>query len=210
MHTPNLFLLVVILLGQASPSTPSPVKPVKPVEMPCAFLALFGLNVASPRVLVEKHLNGSLAVRPRVSVASDLVNLFSFSVTPCAPDIALNLLALLNSSPDVLSVSPVKSRQRPDLASFPLPPQAPAQSEYDAIHSLTGVNKARSILNATGAGIKVALIDSGVFYSHPALGGCFGKLGCKVGFGWDFVGDKFDGSNEPIGDEDPFEDCSVE
>ncbi len=30
---------------------------------------------------------------------------------------------------------------------------------------------------------KVAVIDSGVYYKHPALGGCFGP-GCKVGFGY--------------------------
>ena len=29
----------------------------------------------------------------------------------------------------------------------------------------------------------MAVIDSGVDYTHPALGGCFG-LGCKVAFGY--------------------------
>ena len=31
--------------------------------------------------------------------------------------------------------------------------------------------------------LKVAIIDSGVYYKHPALGGCFGP-GCKVEFGY--------------------------
>jgi hypothetical protein len=38
----------------------------------------------------------------------------------------------------------------------------------------------------TGRGIKVAVVDTGIDYEHPALGGCFGS-GCKVTGGWDFV-----------------------
>ena len=47
----------------------------------------------------------------------------------------------------------------------------------------------------TGQGVKVAIVDSGVDYTHPDLGGCFGA-GCKVIGGWDFVGDSYD-SNPP-------------
>lgn len=38
----------------------------------------------------------------------------------------------------------------------------------------------------TGKGITVAVIDSGVDYTHPDLGGCIGE-GCKVLGGYDFV-----------------------
>jgi minor extracellular serine protease Vpr len=38
----------------------------------------------------------------------------------------------------------------------------------------------------TGQGILVAVIDTGVDFTHPDLGGCFG-LGCKVNSGYDFV-----------------------
>ncbi|ORX90389.1 hypothetical protein K493DRAFT_230738, partial [Basidiobolus meristosporus CBS 931.73] len=40
-----------------------------------------------------------------------------------------------------------------------------------------------------GQDIKVGIVDSGVDYNHPSLGGCFGP-GCKVGYGFDFVGDR--------------------
>lgn len=37
----------------------------------------------------------------------------------------------------------------------------------------------------TGKGIRIGIIDTGVDYTHPDLGGCFGT-GCKVAGGWDF------------------------
>lgn len=55
----------------------------------------------------------------------------------------------------------------------------------------------------TGKGIKIAIIDSGVDYRHPALGGCFGE-GCLVSFGYDLIGDNFDATNIPEPDDDPF------
>jgi subtilisin family serine protease len=63
-------------------------------------------------------------------------------------------------------------------------------------HALTGVDKLQAE-GLNGTGIKIGIIDSGVDYRHPALGGCFGP-GCKVAGGTDFVGDLFNGTNTPI------------
>ena len=49
--------------------------------------------------------------------------------------------------------------------------------------------------NITGQGIKIGIIDTGVDYTHPDLGGCFG-LGCKVTDGYDFVNN----DNDPMDD----------
>lgn len=38
----------------------------------------------------------------------------------------------------------------------------------------------------TGRGVRVAIVDTGVDYTHPALGGCLGP-GCKVAGGYDLV-----------------------
>ena len=57
-----------------------------------------------------------------------------------------------------------------------------------------------------GKGIKIGIIDGGVDYTRPALGGCFGS-GCKVAGGFDFVGDNYDGTNAPVSDPDPLDLC---
>ncbi len=69
----------------------------------------------------------------------------------------------------------------------------------------TGADIAQSELGYTGEGVQVALIDTGIDYDHPDLGGCFGE-GCRVASGYDLVGDRFDGSNTPLPDLDP-DDC---
>ncbi|TLD19593.1 hypothetical protein PspLS_09337 [Pyricularia sp. CBS 133598] len=72
-------------------------------------------------------------------------------------------------------------------------------------HLMTQVNQLRN-KGIVGKGVKVAVIDSGVDYKHPALGGCFGRPECLVSFGHDLVGDAYNGSNTPIPDNDPM-DC---
>ncbi|MBU2477054.1 S8 family serine peptidase, partial [Candidatus Micrarchaeota archaeon] len=47
----------------------------------------------------------------------------------------------------------------------------------------------------TGEGITIGIIDTGVDYTHPDLGGCFGQ-GCKVEGGWDFINN----DSDPIDD----------
>ena len=45
--------------------------------------------------------------------------------------------------------------------------------------------------SVTGHGIVVAIIDTGIDYTHPDLGGCFGP-GCRVMGGYDFINDDSD------------------
>ncbi|KAM3515752.1 hypothetical protein MY11210_000523 [Beauveria gryllotalpidicola] len=51
-------------------------------------------------------------------------------------------------------------------------------------HVMTHVDKLHEE-GYTGSGIKIAVVDTGVDYQHPALGGCFGP-GCKVVTGENF------------------------
>lgn len=53
----------------------------------------------------------------------------------------------------------------------------------------------------------MGVIDTGVDYTHHALGGCFGP-GCRVAYGYDFVGDAYTGDSEPQPDDDPRDTCN--
>ncbi|SGY97934.1 BQ5605_C035g11433 [Microbotryum silenes-dioicae] len=69
-------------------------------------------------------------------------------------------------------------------------------------HQMTGVDKLHA-KGYLGAGIRILVIDTGVDYKNPILGGWFGK-GCKVGFGHSFVTDKGTPTSKP----DPYTNCS--
>ncbi|KAJ3226648.1 hypothetical protein HDU81_007205 [Chytriomyces hyalinus] len=80
---------------------------------------------------------------------------------------------------------------------FPLPQRQP-QSEPTPPVNKTVTKK-----------VKVAVIDTGVYYLHPALGGGFGP-GFPISFGSDLVGDAY-GTNSiftAVPDADPFDNCS--
>ncbi|KAI8866153.1 subtilisin-like protein [Ramicandelaber brevisporus] len=64
------------------------------------------------------------------------------------------------------------------------------------VHNLTDLFAARQKYGLTGKGIKVGVIDSGIDYTHPDLGGCFGE-GCRVQYGFNFP-DKTTDPNNPI------------
>jgi len=80
-------------------------------------------------------------------------------------------------------------------------------------HVMTGVDKLHA-LGHYGKGQTIAVLDTGIDYTHPALNGgrasgkrCFGK-GCPISGGYDLVGDDYTGSNTPQPDNDPFADCT--
>jgi minor extracellular serine protease Vpr len=86
-------------------------------------------------------------------------------------------------------------------------------SEPELMHAIamTGADVAQNELGLDGTGIKVGVMDTGVDYHNPALGGCFGAS-CRVTMGWDFVGDRYDASGSggaeiPHPDADP-DDCN--
>ncbi|KAI9594116.1 hypothetical protein BDF19DRAFT_339092, partial [Syncephalis fuscata] len=60
-------------------------------------------------------------------------------------------------------------------------------TEQMSPHSITGVSKLHA-RKLNGKGVKIGIIDSGVDYTHLALGGKFCPT-CKVAYGHDFVGD---------------------
>lgn len=106
--------------------------------------------------------------------------------------------------PGVKAIYPVVRIQKEDT------PQDPgSQMDMMTAVAMTGADIAQSQLGLTGAKVRVGIIDSGIDYDHPDLGnGCFGD-GCRVAFGYDFVGDDFNAATAgslPVPDNDP-DDC---
>jgi minor extracellular serine protease Vpr len=109
-------------------------------------------------------------------------------------------VAKLASMPGIKGLYPVEMISIPETETSSIDPEL-----FTAL-AMTGADVAQSELGFTGEGIKVAVMDTGIDYHHPDLGGCFGE-GCRVYTGWDFVGDDFDGYNMPIPDPYP-DDCN--
>ncbi|KAM0256811.1 hypothetical protein ACHAQJ_004763 [Trichoderma viride] len=84
--------------------------------------------------------------------------------------------------------------------------RAAAENDTDtyAPHVLTQVDKLHAE-GYTGKGIRIGIVDSGVDFNHPVLGGCFGE-GCIIGYGMDLIGDAFNGTNTPVPGPYPY-DC---
>jgi subtilisin family serine protease len=109
-------------------------------------------------------------------------------------------LGLLTRLPSVKAVYPVFTAKIPETSTI--------SPELATAVNMTGAAAAQSELGLTGTGVKVAVMDTGIDYDHPDLGGCFGPS-CRVMVGHDFVGDDYDEvtNPNPIPDNDP-DDCN--
>ena len=85
-------------------------------------------------------------------------------------------------------------------------PEPVERAELFTALAMTGADIAQSTLGYTGAGVRVAIMDTGIDYDHPDLGGCFGP-GCRVETGWDFVGDAYTGPGSPVAPDPDPDDC---
>ncbi|GAA5865737.1 hypothetical protein JCM8547_002761 [Rhodosporidiobolus lusitaniae] len=92
------------------------------------------------------------------------------------------------------------------LLSSATPPASAYQGETYYPHVQTGIAPLHNA-GFLGEGVKIAVIDDGVDYTNPILGGCFGE-GCHISFGYAFANDDYDGTNTPIPSSDPYSSCS--
>ncbi|KAF9580806.1 hypothetical protein BGW38_002400, partial [Lunasporangiospora selenospora] len=129
----------------------------------------------------------------------DLMNGMSIELEGVvSPSRIPQVLEKIRSLPGVTNVSPLTSISRPKVIihdsdkfdAFAALPQ------LSTAHVQTGVTAARDLMNLTGQGIRIGIIDTGVDYSHEALGSCYVSHstipmyegpGCKIQFGYDFV-----------------------
>jgi subtilisin family serine protease len=89
-------------------------------------------------------------------------------------------------------------RDHPDVSA--LYPDLPVQALLGDSVPLVGAPGVWGLVDGagqplTGQGIRVAVLDTGLDYTHPALGGCLGP-GCRVLGGYDFV----QGDGDPMDD----------
>eukprot|EP00198_Chlamydomonas_reinhardtii_P012308 XP_001701645.1 predicted protein [Chlamydomonas reinhardtii] len=116
-------------------------------------------------------------------------------------------LAALDEEYEVLSIYPVTW--------LPAPDSNVSEVDAAALRGVFTVADASAPTNGTtarlaaggfkrldGWDVKVGIVDTGVDYRHPALGGGFGP-GFKVAYGRDFAGDAFKPGGVPAPDADP-------
>ncbi|KAJ2372079.1 hypothetical protein H4S02_009330, partial [Coemansia sp. RSA 2611] len=101
-------------------------------------------------------------------------------------------LERLSALPTVRRTWPLQMRTRS--VAIPSTNVAP---NLEFAHQHTGVERAHRELGLDGTGIKVGVIDTGVDYMHPALGGCWKTPGCPFQYGSDFVGNGYDSVATP-------------
>jgi minor extracellular serine protease Vpr len=100
-------------------------------------------------------------------------------------------VAKLARMAEVKNLYPVVSLSLPDVTVDPTP-------ELSTAITMTQADIAQTELGLTGRGIRVAILDTGIDYDHPDLGGCFGA-GCRVEVGFDYVGDSYNNdSADPL------------
>ncbi|KAK0476786.1 pyrolysin [Armillaria novae-zelandiae] len=118
-------------------------------------------------------------------------------------------VALVNGIPGVKTIRPVMKIPPPSIPGGVLVVDDPTDHRLPdtlSTHVMTGVDKLHKD-GWSGEGIKIGIIDTGIDYTHPALGGAIGPRNKIIG-GYDFVGDAYDGSNTPQPDNDPLDQCA--
>ncbi|MGH2668933.1 MAG: S8 family serine peptidase, partial [bacterium] len=109
----------------------------------------------------------------------------------------------LSRLPGVTALYPIGTTDAPEPILAVEPPQFTPEL-FTAI-TMTHADQAQAS-GWTGRGIRVAVMDTGIDYNHPDLGGGFGP-GFRVVGGFDFVGDDYTGGSQNIKpDPDPM-DC---
>ncbi|KAI1416374.1 subtilisin-like protein [Hypoxylon sp. FL1857] len=157
----------------------------------------------------------NLEVDPRLDLSHPLFNGCSFRLRDTSSNHA-NVAAKISDMSKVRKIWPVRQRRISSsvvsvtsddkVDGLNLEKRGKHENDTFSPHVMTQVDKlhAKSI---TGVDVRIGIVDTGVDYNHPALGGCFGDE-CLVSYGADLVGDNFTGFNDPVPDKDPHDACN--
>ncbi|KAI7860449.1 peptidase S8/S53 domain-containing protein [Circinella umbellata] len=112
------------------------------------------------------------------------------------------VLKQLIRNPSVINIYPIMEVPRPQW----IVEENQVRMPYE--NTLSQLNNIHQELNITGSGITVGILDSGIDYEHPALGGGFGE-GFRVRLGYNLIDsnkdDKEAGTHR--GPNDPYDVC---
>jgi minor extracellular serine protease Vpr len=226
--TPFLFSLLFLILFTAAlpaqevyPQTPLPLidnsKMVN--ETPQAWIVEFasppaseGTSKATLKAEKDQFRAAATSVGVRFRERYSFDNLFNGISVQVSP----SQLSALARIPGVVAVYPVVSIAAPN-------PQPSADPGLTSALGMTGADIAQNVLGLSGRGIKVGIVDTGIDYDHPDLGGN-GAMSPSPGgpspnfpnkrviAGWDFVGDNYnsDGTgSQLVPQPDPWpDDCA--
>ncbi|KAG6106098.1 hypothetical protein E4U31_001031 [Claviceps sp. LM219 group G6] len=207
----GIYIVASLLAATASSVAADPrSKVAKSVRVPGAYI--FQLEDGQDVSAFERSMAGD--GKTRMKLEFELFNGLSFQLHDLKT--AKQKVAKYAAMPAVKAVHPVIVYDMPNpkiewiapngstFEQSGLASRAEGGPDTFSTHVMTQVDKLRA-KGITGKGVRVAVVDTGIDYLHPALGGCYGK-GCLVSFGHDFVGDAYNGFNTPVPDEDPM-DC---
>lgn len=155
----------------------------------------------------------------RMNLSFKLFNGVSFSITNLTGD--TQTASKISVMPSVKRIWPMRLYPAPEVQRLSTGSYLSTQDTFDFVskpnhataagnntfspHVMTQVDRLHAA-GYTGEGARIAIIDTGVDYYHPALGGCFGK-GCLISGGYDLVGESYDGTSAPTPGPDPYDDC---
>ncbi|KAI9596579.1 peptidase S8/S53 domain-containing protein [Syncephalis fuscata] len=172
------------------------------VVPPLADSAVFCLHSEPGTAMAEKERQLFLDVLQQKNIRFELLQTF---------DVAVNAVGLAISFKDVDKIGTF-GLTRDIWESRAIKLNGIQSSSHEGVKKPLKAHLAPSIKRLhdrgiTGKGVRIAIVDSGVDYTHPDLGGCFGPK-CRVAFGFDYVGDDFEKGALPVPDKDPMDNCS--
>lgn len=204
--------VVTAATSSQGPSSPSAGDDGDSSIIPGAYIVEFESESEDPDVFYQELGADGIDVDHRMDLRYNLFKGASFSLRDVE---RLNeTSAAIAGHQKVKNIWPVRRLSFPKLEPLSVGGNATAQAAHakrqqasgDVFtpHVMTQVDRLHEE-GITGGGIRIGIVDTGVDYLHPALGGCFGE-GCLVAYGYDLNGDN-DTSPTPIPDDDPYDDC---
>ncbi|KAG2196286.1 hypothetical protein INT47_012508, partial [Mucor saturninus] len=153
--------------------------------------------VQAPNVTVESFIDFTNSHSDNVhiqrTISHEFLNAVSIGIMEDNIEKEHATLKLILDHMNVQSVSPIQIYKSSTIGSSKSQLSA-HDVDLMSPHRFSQVERVHSELKLRGEGIFIGIIDTGVDYMHPALGGGFGP-GFKIEAGYDLVGNNYTASN---------------